>query len=69
MNTKSAPKAIAYPCLDTILSLDDSFVDWLDFTGFPEKYGFAKLDQIIPKNARFGKENPPTQYLTSGKRV
>ena len=69
MSAKYAPKAIAYPCPDTIFSVDNSCVDVLDFTGFPEKYGYAKLDQIIPKNVKYGKENPPNQYLTSGKRV
>ena len=69
MSAKSAPKSIAYPCPDTILSVDDSCVDVLDFTSFPEKHTYSKLDQIIPKHVKYGKEDPPTQYFTSGKWV
>ena len=69
MSAKSAPKAIAYPCPDTILCLDNSCFDGLDFTGFPEKHSYSKLDQIIPKHATHGKEDPPSQYRTSSKWV
>ena len=69
MSAKSAVKAIDYPSPDTLLQLDQYIVDALDFTGFPEKYGFEKLDQIFPKDPKYGKEDPPPPYLTAGRRV
>ena len=41
-------------------------LDSLDFSRFPKKYGFSKLDELFLKNVRFGKHNPPPSYLTTG---
>ena len=69
MSAKSAVKAIDYPSPDTLLQLDQYIVDALDFTGFPEKYGFKKLDQIFPNDPKYGKEDPLPHYLTADRRV
>ena len=44
MSAKSSVKAVDYPSPDTLLQLDPHVVDALDFTGFPEKYGFDPKD-------------------------
>ena len=69
MSAKSSVKAVDYPSPDTLLQLDPHVVDALDFTGFPEKYGFKKLDGIFPKDPKYGKEDPPPHYLTAGRKI
>ena len=50
MLLKPSTKATAYPSVDTILMLKRYHIDALDFTGFPKKYGYNKLDKILQKN-------------------
>ena len=69
MSSKSTGKAVDYPSPDTLLQLETYQIDEMDFTGFPEEHGYAKLDQIIPKNPKYGKVDPPPHYLMSGKKV
>ena len=69
MSSKLTTKAVDYLSTDTLLQLDPHHIEALDFTGFPERHRYAKLNQIIPKNPRYGKVDPPPHYLTSGKKV
>ena len=67
MLLESTGKAVNYPSPDTLLQLETYQIDAIDFTGFPEEHGYTKLNQSIPKNPKYGKEDPPPHYLTSGK--
>ena len=49
--------------------MDPDALDTLNFTGFIEQFGLDKLDQLYPKNPRFGQLNPAPSYLVSGKKV
>ena len=48
--------------LDALWSLTPAQIDWLSFVGFVERYGIAALDDLIPKNERHGKLDPPAPY-------
>ena len=69
MSNATTAKAIDYLEPDALKYFLQPKLDVLDFTGFPEKYGYAKLDEIIPKNGKYGKHDPPPHYLISGKKV
>ena len=55
--------------LDALRSLAPAQIDGLSFVGFVERYGIAALDDLIPKNERYGKLDPPASRLTTGKLV
>ena len=57
-------KAVNYPPA-SLDSLSPDQLDRLSFLGYPERYGFVGLDVVFPKNARYGKLDPPPSYLSS----
>ena len=61
-------RALSY-APDLLLSFKGPYLNTLDFTGYPEKHGFAIIDKLFPKNAKYGKLDPPPHYLTSGQRI
>lgn len=69
MDKDTVTKAVDYTDPAVFKYFTRPQIDALDFTGFPEKYGYAKLDELIPKNPKYGKNDPPSQYLSSGKKV
>ena len=58
-------KASSYT-IESLQQLLPSQLDRLDFRGFPEVHGYDSLDVLIPPNKKYGKLNPPSQYLKSG---
>ena len=63
------PKAIAYPSSDTLFYFEKKVLEGLDFTGFPEKYSYALLDRLIPKDPKYGQLDSPLSYPESGAKV
>lgn len=41
----------------------------MSFVGFSQRYGYGTLNKFIPFNHRYGKVEPPSLYLLSGKSV
>ena len=66
MSAKSSVKAVDYPSPDTLLQLDPHVVDALDFTGFPETYGFAKIGPDLPQGYQVW-EGGPAAALPHGR--
>ena len=50
--------------LDALWSVAPAQIGRLSFVGFVERYGIAALDDLIPKNERYGKLDPTASYLT-----
>ena len=41
--------------------------DLLNFVGFPQRYGYGALDELIPKDAKYRKLDLPVSYLGTGR--
>ena len=53
--------------LDALWLLTSEQINVFLFIGFAGHYGYPLLDDLIPKNAIYGKLNPPASHLTTSK--
>lgn len=62
-------KATSFDQFWRLKRIDPAILDTYDFTGFIDKFGSDKLDELFPKNPKYGQLDPAPSYLTSGKKI
>jgi hypothetical protein len=55
--------------LDVLRALAVDNLDNLCFVDFPARHGYAALDALYPKHAKYGKRDPPASELETGAAV
>ena len=53
--------------LDTLRSMTAANLDVMSFVGFPQRYGYGALDELISKDAKYRKLDLPVSYFGTGR--